>query len=294
MSPPGSSSSCEPSSGVSPAPPPWSLKTKHYVFFTSVKPGNREDPVLQGLPPGSYNPLETLHPAALALVDGSPQWKGGLACVILAYHEDSPVGPYDELLVAFNGFSNPNQKGTDWRITNIFVSTRESIWNGRKNWSELCALSPVPITSLINGDRKDTPKHLACFKVVPTGPMTSNVEVSLPDAERPFFTASLTNSRLPAIPLPFSLVKPFTGLVLPPLLPGRPEDVQIGTDDEWLSIAPHYDGWCQLVYIRPSESGLATFGDGLHFPKFQSFWLGAKFTGTITFPGGVQLRTKTE
>ncbi|KAN0130720.1 hypothetical protein V8E53_011395, partial [Lactarius tabidus] len=273
MSRPGSPSSRESPSGVSPAPPPWSLKTKHYVFFTSVKPGNREDPVLQGLPPGSYNPSETLHPAALALLDGSPQWKGGLACVILAYHEDSPVGPYDELLVAFNGFSNPYQKGTDWRITNIFVSTRESIWNGRKNWN--------------------TPKHLACFKVVPTGPMVSNVEVSLPDAERPFFTASLTNSRLPAIPLPFSLVKPFTSLVLPPLLPGRPEDVQIGTDDEWLSIAPHYDGWCQLVYIHPSESGLATFGDGLHFPKFQSFWLGAKFTGTITFPGGVQLRTKT-
>ena len=149
MSPPGSFSSGEPPSGVSPAPPPWSLRTKHYVFLASVKPGNREDPVLQGLPPGSYNPSETLHPSALALVNGSPQWKGGLACVILAYHDDSPVGPYDELLVCFNGFSNPYQKGTDWRITNIFVSTRESIWNGRKNWSELCTLTPVPITSLI-------------------------------------------------------------------------------------------------------------------------------------------------
>lgn len=119
--------------------------------------------------------------------------------------------------------------------------------------------------------------------------MTSNVEVSLPDAEKPFFTASLTDSRLPAIPLPFGLVKPFTGIVLPPLLPGIPEDVQIGTDDKWLSIAPHYDGRCQLVYIRPSEAGLASYGDGLHFPQFQSFWLAGKFTGTITFPSSVQL-----
>ena len=142
MSPLSSPSGSALPSGVTPAPPPWSPRVKHYVFFTSVKPGNSQDPVLQGLPPGSYNPSETLHPSALALVNGSPQWKGGLASVILAHYEDSPVGPYDELIVAFKGFSNPYQKGTNWRITNIYVSSRQSIWNGRKNWSKLCAHFP--------------------------------------------------------------------------------------------------------------------------------------------------------
>lgn len=140
MSPLGSPSSCASPSGVTPAPPPWSLKAKLYIFITSPKPVNSEDPVLQGLPPGSYNPSETLHPSALALVDGSPQWKGGPAVVILVRYEDSPVGPYDELIIAFKGFANPYQKGTSGRVTNIYVSTPQSVWNGRKNWSKFCAL----------------------------------------------------------------------------------------------------------------------------------------------------------
>jgi hypothetical protein len=136
MSPLGSPSSSAFPSGVTPAPSPWSLRAKHYLFITSL------NSVLQGLPPGSYSPSETLHPSALALVNGSPQWKGGCAIVVLARYEDSPVGPYDELVIAFKGFSNPYQKGTSGRVTNIYVSSRQSVWNGRKNWSKLCALSP--------------------------------------------------------------------------------------------------------------------------------------------------------
>ena len=137
---------------------------------------------------------------------------------------------------------------------------------------------------------KDIPKHLARFNFVPTGPTTSNFAVFLPDAEKPFFMASLTDSRLPAIPISSRLVIPFMSIVQPPLLPGRPEDELIaGTDDEWLSITPHYKGRWKLAYIRPVEAGLASYGDGLHFPKFQSLWIGTQFTGTIIFTDGVQL-----
>jgi hypothetical protein len=207
-------------------------------------------------------------------VNGSPQWKGGCAIVVLARYEDSPVGPYDELVIAFKGFSNPYQKGTSGRVTNIYVSSRQSVWNGRKNWN--------------------IPKHLARFNFIPSGPMTSNIEVFLPDAEKPFFTASLTDSRLPAIPISPRVVRPLTGLVQPPLLAGRPEDIQVATDDEWLSIAPLYDGRWKLAYIRPSEAGHASYGDGLHFPQIKTFWIGAKFTGTVLFPDGAQLTTKAE
>ncbi|KAI9465173.1 hypothetical protein BJY52DRAFT_668266 [Lactarius psammicola] len=272
MSPLDSPSSLESPSGVAPAPPPWSLRAKLYVFITSLKPVNSEDPILQGLPPGSYNPSETLHPSALALVNGSPQWNGGPAAVVLARYEDSPVGPYDELAMTFNGTANPYQKGTSWRISNIYVSSLQSVWNGRKNWN--------------------LPKRLARFKFIPSGPNTSDFEVFLPDADKPFFTASLTDSRLPAIPISPRIVTPFLGLVQPPLLSGLPEDVQTATSDEWLSIDPVYDGRWKLAYIRPSEGGHASYGDGLQFPEIKSFWIGVKFTGTIHFPDGAQLRTK--
>jgi len=80
--------------------------------------------------------------------------------------------------------------------------------------------------------------------------------------------------------------------VQPPLLSGLLEDLQVATNDEWLSIDPLYDGWWRLAYIRPSEGGHTSYGDGLHFPQFKSFWIGAKFMGTLLFPEGAQLRTK--
>ncbi len=116
-------------------PPPWVFKTKVYFFTAPLKPVHRKDPVLQGLPPGSYNPEETIHPSALAPVKGSPQWKGGLSHVVIVRYEDSPIGPYDELIAFLDGFANPFEKGTSGRITNIYVTSRESVWHGRTNWS---------------------------------------------------------------------------------------------------------------------------------------------------------------
>ena len=116
-------------------PPPWVFKTKLYLFTTPLKPVDREDPLLQGLLPGFYNPEETIHPSALAPVKGSPQWRGGMSNVIIVRYEDSPIGPYDELIATSDGFANPFEKGTSARITNIYVNSRKSIWHGRKNWS---------------------------------------------------------------------------------------------------------------------------------------------------------------
>jgi hypothetical protein len=120
---------------IPPAPGPWALKAKLYLFATVLKPVHREDPILQGLPPGSYNPSETIHPSALAPINGAPQWKGGLTGVVIVRYEESPVGPYDELIMTCDGFANPHEKGTSGRLTNIYVSSRQSVWNGRKNWS---------------------------------------------------------------------------------------------------------------------------------------------------------------
>lgn len=131
-----SSSKPSPPAGVSPVPAPWRLKAKLYLFTKLLSPGNREDPVLQGLPPGSYSPTETVHSSALGPVNGAPQWKGGLYYIVLVRYEDSPVGPYDELIAVSDGWANPHEKKrTSGRITNIYVSTLQSVWNGRNNWS---------------------------------------------------------------------------------------------------------------------------------------------------------------
>jgi len=132
---PPSSTKPSPPAGITAAPAPWEIRTKLYLFTRPLSPRNQEDPILQGLPPGTYNPLETMHPSALAPVNGTPQWKGGLSYFVLVRYEDSPVGPYDELIAVSDGWANPYEKRTSARITNIYVSIPQSVWNGRHNWS---------------------------------------------------------------------------------------------------------------------------------------------------------------
>lgn len=131
-------------------PSPWVFKTKLYLFTSSLKAVDREDPLLQGLLPGAYNPDETIHPSALAPVKGSPQWNGGMSNVVIVRYEDSPIGPYDELISSTDGFANPFEKGTSARITNIYVNSQKSIWHGRKNWSMSLWPSFSGSCSLIN------------------------------------------------------------------------------------------------------------------------------------------------
>jgi hypothetical protein len=143
------SSKPSPPPGVSPVPAPWQLRAKLYLFTKLLSPENREDPVLQGLPPGFYNPSETVNPSALAPVNGAPQWKGGLSYVVLVRYEDSPVGPYDELIAVSDGWVNPFEKRTSGRITNIYVSTLQSVWNGRNNWSMYFSPFPFPFALVL-------------------------------------------------------------------------------------------------------------------------------------------------
>lgn len=53
--------------------------------------------MLQGLPPGSYSPLETVHPSipsALVPINSAPQW----TYIVIVCYEDSPIGPCDEFV----------------------------------------------------------------------------------------------------------------------------------------------------------------------------------------------------
>ncbi len=83
-------------------------------------------------------------------------------------------------------------------------------------------------------------------------------------------------------------------IVQPPLLACNPPDIGIASDDDWVSVLPVYSGRWRVAYVRPSEGGNESYGDGLQYPRTKPFWIGAKFTGTIFFPGGVKISSKVD
>ncbi len=87
-----------------------------------------------GLPGGAFHPLETLDESVTD--DELSAFSGKLGAWILYRYTDAPVGPYDELIYVAGFFKTPGSKSLAPRITNIYVSSTASVWNGRRNWSE--------------------------------------------------------------------------------------------------------------------------------------------------------------
>ena len=112
--------------------------------------------------------------------------------------------------------------------------------------------------------------------------------MSLPDAKEPFFSASITESYIPSFPVPAFILNTFNHIVQPPLLAGNPSDLLIASSDEWVSVTPRYSGRWRLAYIQPSEGGLALYGDGLHYPQIEPFWIGGMFSGDIYLDAGIK------
>ncbi len=59
-------------------------------------------------------------------------WRGWIGTVMLVNYAHSPVGPYQELLF-MPGLFRFGQT-TSFSISKIYVSSMESVWNGRQNW----------------------------------------------------------------------------------------------------------------------------------------------------------------
>jgi hypothetical protein len=122
-------------------PGPWTLKGTIYTFatYTSAKaaaafPDNKDF---------FYAPLELNS----GFAEG--EMVGGLGMVQVIRYSESPVGPYDELLVVpgffkreeiVDGNANGNEVGkkekamkSNVRVTRIYVSQERTCWNGRKS-----------------------------------------------------------------------------------------------------------------------------------------------------------------
>ena len=118
--------------------------------------------------------------------------------------------------------------------------------------------------------------------------------MSLPDAKEPFFSASVTESSIPGVPIPSFILNPFVRIVQPPILTSTPPDLLVASNDEWVSLTPDYRGRWRPAYIQPSKGGDKLYGNGLHYPQIEPFWIGARFSGDIHLDAGVKYTGKGE
>lgn len=92
-------------------PPPWRLKGEGFILLYKFSKSFIQEHAL-------------LHASQI------DSYTGGLGYVMLVNYEESPVGPYKELLII------PGKFGAERRqaITKIYVDSEASTQNGRKNW----------------------------------------------------------------------------------------------------------------------------------------------------------------
>ncbi|KAJ7617744.1 hypothetical protein FB45DRAFT_1102956 [Roridomyces roridus] len=158
------------------APAPWVLDVSEGYIFVVLPPLS---PAF--LPPGWANPLEEpeLRPGSI-LPD--------IGLMMLVRYAAGPVGPYDELIYIPGRWAY-NLTDSGLRITQIYVSTNASVFNGRTNWN--------------------IPKHLAVFNFTSSTDGSTSVTVSPPDdLAHPHFAVNLT----PTIgPIPIQVNSTLTG-----------------------------------------------------------------------------------
>jgi len=116
------------------APPPWQLKGTIYGFMVYATSKGAE--ILSSDKSFLYSPLE----AGSSFSDG--KFVGGLGMVQVVRYTESPVGPYDELLMVPGEFEYMAQteakdnktklaRKKNLRLSRIYVSQKLTCWNGR-------------------------------------------------------------------------------------------------------------------------------------------------------------------
>ncbi|KAJ3570145.1 hypothetical protein NP233_g4606 [Leucocoprinus birnbaumii] len=240
-------------SEIKEVPAPWRLKAKSWMF------------VLSGLDTKASFPAGFAAPYEAEVMAEGGEFIGGMGLIQLVSYSESPVGPYDELIYAPGRWKYQNND-TAFRITRIYVSTKESTENGRRNWN--------------------IPKQVANFNYQSNADGTTTFAVSNPSTpDKPFFSASIA-----PIPLLSSLSIPTTTTVLgkwfslmqPPLPQGSNAE-EVGSP-KWAALTPVMRGWTKAVKVVPGfEDG--SVGDGEGFPKVKPWSVGSAMVDVdLEFP----------
>ncbi|KAJ2899564.1 hypothetical protein MKZ38_002997 [Zalerion maritima] len=286
-----------PTGSVEHFPGPWLLKGQ--VFMVPFRiPKKSVSDMPKSL---MYSPLEkSLHSDA----SSSGEFLGGLGMFQIIRYSSSPVGPYDELIVAPGSYTwTEEKKGSDStvtkktrrniRISRIYVSQKYTCWNGRKNWN--------------------IPKHLASFEFTdnPDGSVTVQVyphdlHPSTDPAESkpstvPFLTATMKSVPfVPSFPATTSLAGMIgmdISLVQPPLPEGNGSQDELPGTSDWARILPVQKSWkTHAVWVDLKQEDLpagATTPKGMEgraenfFPGLSRWILGARMDdATIDLEAG--------
>lgn len=117
---------------VKKAPAPWKCRAQVYAvyFYSSPKSKTAAD-----IPTVAYSPLET---ASSFASSEAGRFDGGVGSFMIVHYSDTPVGPYDELVIIPGAYTYPVQddKGK-WverknpRATRTYVSQKHTTFNGR-------------------------------------------------------------------------------------------------------------------------------------------------------------------
>ncbi|GAA6021087.1 hypothetical protein JCM11491_004411 [Sporobolomyces phaffii] len=268
--------------GIERVPVPWDVKGQGWIFPIYT----RFSPTPIPLAAGAYSPFE-----AGTSFDLGARYHGGVGMVMVVRYLEGPAGPYDELLY-IPGLFSKEDKPTDYFLTTtrIYVSTDESVANGRAEWG--------------------IPKHRAKFAFTPLTPDDSRIHLTVSHPTepfpRPFFSAVLVDSQLTPFSLPVStswlawpisryLMDGYVPTLIQPSLPSSKDhrgvdtarsilgetnqtvEAFTGSDGKTLAFTPASKGWSKLSYLEvrdpegASSSGhdWTSFGDGKGFPRFQ-------------------------
>ncbi|KAK2774274.1 hypothetical protein FQN52_004299 [Onygenales sp. PD_12] len=229
------------------APDPWmNLKAEFFGCVGRAK----------SLPSGSYADLEAQ--SAFADPAASGEFRGVGASVMIVRYTETPVGPYDEIVWIPGYFDVPKKGIKKPRVTRIYVSNKDTIYNGRKNWN--------------------IPKHFAVFKFTPSDKPSiipySRLEVSLPSTpDQPFISIELSPVPVlsrPTLPISTSYLPIDLGMWLPPNPESKDwkEDGMVGTT-KWCHCEVGVSGWGRVMHVK------GDLGDGRSFPKLDipNYWV---------------------
>lgn len=168
---------------ITAAPAPWACRATVYSAVFWVSASQAADP---GFSAAAYAPLERDAPFGR---EGAPE--GGLATVMLVRYQDTPVGTYDEMMLLPGKFgfevdrAGRRVRERKLRITRIYVSQRNTTWNGRTSeLSQRAAGAAAAKTDSQTGTSPST-SRASTSRSTSTAQQTARCSRSLSPATRP-------------------------------------------------------------------------------------------------------------
>ncbi|RDA93284.1 hypothetical protein CP533_2043 [Ophiocordyceps camponoti-saundersi (nom. inval.)] len=210
---------------------PWTVTADIYIFPFWIPQSQAE-----ALPSEAYSPLEAASEFSSPSISRPV---GGLGYIWIVQYKDTPVGPYDEMVIMPGKFGwsrkarfDKLETGQNVKTTRVYVSQKHTCYNGRLNWN--------------------VPKHLAKFEwknnydgshTVLVYPHDTSGDVREANADsRPFFQATINKAAyMPSFPSSSRWLQHLgvnITCVNPPLPAGNGSQDELPGTSSWCSWSP--------------------------------------------------------